>query len=76
MADGEAIVTAKATDGSGASASCKVIVGAGGVEGIEADNDVVEIARYDIHGRILREPVRGVNIIKMNDGTIRKEFVK
>lgn len=76
MADGEAIVTAKATDGSGASASCKVIVGIGGIEGVEADNNNIEIARYNIHGRKLAEPTKGINIIKMSDGSTRKEFVK
>ena len=76
MADGEAIVTATATDGSGVSASCKIIVGLGGVEGIEADNNAVEVGRYDIHGRLLSEPTKGINIIKMSDGSIRKEFVK
>ena len=76
MADGEAIVTAKATDGSGASASCKVIVGIGGIEGVEADNDSFEVVRYDIHGRLLSEPTKGINIIKMSDGSTRKEIVK
>ena len=76
MADGEAIITAKATDGSGASASCKVIVGVGGVEGVEVDNNSKEVARYDIHGRLLSEPTKGINIIKMSDGSTRKEFVK
>ncbi|MBR5552033.1 MAG: leucine-rich repeat protein [Muribaculaceae bacterium] len=76
MADGEAIVTAKATDGSGASASCKVIVGMVGIEDVEADNNTIEIARYDIHGRQLTEPTKGINIIKMSDGTTRKEIVK
>ena len=76
MADGEAIVTATATDGSGASASCVVTVGVGGIEGVETDDNAVEVARYDIHGRLLSEPTRGINIIKMSDGTTRKEIVK
>lgn len=76
MADGEAIITAKATDGSGASASCKVIVGVGGIEDVEADNNSFEVVRYDIHGRLLTEPTKGINIIKMSDGSTRKEFVK
>ncbi len=42
---------------------------------IEAD-DVVEVARYDIYGRQLTEPTKGINIIKMSDGTTRKEYVK
>ena len=39
-------------------------------------NDAIEITRYDIHGRLLSEPARGINIIKMSDGTTRKEIIK
>ena len=46
------------------------------VEGIEADNNAVEVARYDIHGRLLSEPTLGINIVKYSDGTTRKEIVK
>ena len=76
LSDGVATTTATANDGSGASASCVVTVGVSGVEGIEADDNAVEVARYDIHGRLLSEPARGINIIKMSDGTTRKEIIK
>ena len=76
MADGVAIITAKALDGSGVSASCVVTVGVGGVEGVEMDNNAVEVSRYDIHGRLLSEPTPGINIVKYSDGTTRKEIVK
>ncbi len=76
LSDGSAIITATAFDGSEVYASCVVTVGVGGVEGIEADNNSFEVVRYDIHGRLLAEPAKGINIIKMSDGTIRKEFVK
>ena len=76
LSDGVATITASATDGSGASASCVVTVGVGGVEGIEADDNAIEVARYDIHGRLLSEPTRGINIVKYNNGTTRKEVVK
>ncbi|MBQ2839591.1 MAG: hypothetical protein IJE73_08190 [Muribaculaceae bacterium] len=69
-------ITATANDGSGASASCVVTVGVGGIEGVETDDNAVEVTRYDIHGRLLSEPARGINIIKMSDGTTRKEIVK
>ena len=39
-------------------------------------NDAIEIARYDIHGRLLSEPTKGINIIKYSDGSTRKEIVK
>ena len=47
-----------------------------GVEGIKADNNAVEVARYDIHGRLLSEPSHGINIVKYSDGTTRKEIIK
>ena len=47
-----------------------------GVEGVMGDTNAVEMARYDIHGRLLSAPVKGINIVKMSDGTTRKEFVR
>ncbi len=47
-----------------------------GVEDVEVDNNAVEVGRYDIHGHQLSEPTKGVNIIKMSDGSIRKELMK
>ena len=77
MADGVATITATMDDnGKEYSASCKVTVGVGGVEGVEVDNNAVEVARYDIHGRLLSEPTPGINIVKMSNGTTRKEIVK
>ena len=40
------------------------------------DCNAIEVSRYDIHGRRLNEPTRGINIIKMSDGSTRKEIVK
>ena len=76
ISDGVATITATANDGSGASASCVVTVGVGGIEGVEVDDNAVEVARYDIHGRLLSEPARGINIVKYSDGSTRKEIVK
>lgn len=47
-----------------------------GVENIEIDNNATEVGRYDIHGKLLTEPTKGINIIKMSNGTTRKEMVK
>ncbi len=38
--------------------------------------DVDEIARYNLSGQRLPEPQKGVNIVKMNDGSARKELVR
>lgn len=36
----------------------------------------VEVVRCDVHGRLLTEPTKGINIIKMSNGTTRKELMK
>ena len=38
--------------------------------------DAVEVGRYSIDGRKLDAPQRGVNIVRMSDGTVRKVIVK
>lgn len=38
--------------------------------------DATEIARYSIDGTMLSAPAKGINIIKMSDGTTRKVIVK
>ena len=47
-----------------------------GIEDVEVDDNAVEVARYDIHGRLLSKPARGFNIVIYSDGTTRKEIVK
>ena len=48
-----------------------------GVEGVASTGkDAVEVCRYDLHGRRLSQPAQGVNIVKMSDGSVRKEVVK
>lgn len=57
-------------------AKCSVSVPAG-VNGVESTMDeAVEVARYSLDGRLLSEPERGVNLVKMSDGTVRKVMVK
>ena len=49
------------------------------VENIEINNssiEIIEIARYDIHGRRLSKPTPGFNIVIYSNGTTRKEIVK
>ena len=47
-----------------------------GIEGVKTDDDKTEVSRYTLDGKKLSEPQKGINIIKMNDGTTRKEIVK
>ena len=42
----------------------------------ETEESIVETARYDINGRPLNAPMKGVNIVKFSDGSFEKEFVK
>ena len=49
-----------------------------GIDGIKEvtkiSEDAVEVAHYDVHGRRLAKPVPGINIIRMSDGTVRKQL--
>jgi len=48
-----------------------------GIEAVvSSSNEVAEAARYDLRGRKLAAPQRGINIIRMSDGTTRKVMVK
>lgn len=47
-----------------------------GIESVETDEEAVEIGRYDIYGRELSAPSKGVNIVKMSNGKTHKVFVK
>ncbi len=43
-----------------------------GINGAE----LTEVARYTLDGRQIDEPVKGINIVRYNDGSIRKVMVK
>ena len=47
-----------------------------GVEETVAEGDVCEVARYSLNGCKLSAPQKGINIIRMSDGTTRKVLVK
>ena len=47
-----------------------------GIEGVKAEVDKTEVSRYTLDGKKLSEPQKGINIIKMSDGTTRKVIVK
>lgn len=56
--------------------SLKDIVAAG-IAGIVTDNgDATEVARYSSNGMLINAPVKGINIIKMSDGTTKKVVVE
>ena len=47
-----------------------------GIEGVSIEGNATEVARYDIHGRLLAKPSIGINIVKMSDGSVKKVIVK
>lgn len=47
-----------------------------GISSITNEDGILEIVRYDVQGNLLCKPTKGVNIVMMSDGTIRKELVK
>lgn len=51
--------------------------GGTGIENVaESADSVKEVARYSIDGTKLNSPAKGINIVKMSDGTTRKVLVK
>ena len=40
------------------------------------DENAVEVARYALDGTLLSAPTKGVNIVKMSDGSTKKVVVK
>lgn len=76
IANGTAVVTATATDGSGVSASCTFSCTDGMVSifAITLDDDNMKV--YDANGIELSGTKHGVNIIKTTNGTTRKVIKK
>ena len=71
--DGEAVVTATATDGSGVAASCTFTC-TNGIAIVETDSQHMKIFKTD--GKQLPKLRPGINIIKFDNNTLRKIFVK
>lgn len=47
-----------------------------GIEALRVVSEPTEVMRYDLQGRRLDAPQRGINIIKMSNGTTKKVVVK
>ena len=47
-----------------------------GVQGVAVDNDATEVARYNLSGARLTAPQRGINVVRMSDGSTKKVLVK
>lgn len=54
----------------------RVLSGETGINGVvNGGEDVKEVARYSIDGTRIYAPVKGINIIKMSDGTTKKVMI-
>ena len=47
-----------------------------GVDEVKSQDAVTEIARYDVQGRPISKPQKGINIIRYSDGSTRTVMVK
>lgn len=47
-----------------------------GIGMVVIENEAEEVARYDVHGRLLNAPSKGVNIVVYGDGSVRKSIVR
>ena len=58
-------------------AKAKISTDASAIEGVTASGTAVsETARYNAAGQMMASPAKGLNIIRMSDGSIRKVMVK
>ena len=46
------------------------------IAGVENGISNMIISRYSVNGQRLATPVKGINIVKYSDGSVRKEMVK
>lgn len=63
-------------DASGRLRVGKMESGTDAIDEMTEDYNVTEVARYDLNGNRLITPKRGINIIRMSDGSSRKILVK
>lgn len=52
------------------------VTGSTGIEDVTTGTDATVVARYNVNGVQIAAPVKGINIVKMSDGTTRKVLVK
>lgn len=78
LADGTADITIQ-INSNGKLAECVVsvtVTGASAIDNVDAESGATVVSRYTLDGKLLNAPQRGINIIRMSDGTIKKVIVK
>lgn len=79
---GDFVFTATSIAGANAKSyisRCKIYYELGaatGITDINATSNVVEVARFTADGKRISAPQKGINIVRMSDGTTRKVMVK
>ena len=43
---------------------------------VNGQKDATVVARYTLDGQVINTPVKGINILKMSDGSVVKVLVK
>ena len=71
-------VVAMVLDKKGAiiNAAKSLVTGSTGIEDVTTGSEATVVARYNVNGVQIAAPVKGINIVKMSDGTTRKVLVK
>lgn len=52
------------------------VTGSTGIEDVTTGSEATVVARYNVNGVQIAAPMKGINIVKMSDGTTRKVLVK
>ena len=77
LKEGTANIIATASDGSGVYSTAIVHVQNGSSIGtLTGNSQIYETARFSLNGVRLSKPTKGINIIVLNNGVIRKEIVR
>mgnify|MGYP002678093198 FL=1 len=71
-------VVAMVLDKKGAiiNAAKSLVTNSTGIENVNNSTEATVVARYNVNGVQIAAPVKGINIVKMSDGTTRKVLVK
>ena len=46
------------------------------IKGVADNNDIYEVGRYSVEGKLLQRPCKGINIVRYSDGSTKKTIVR
>ena len=73
---GKTVVLATTEDGNYVGTCIVTVSEETGIDNTMVSSEVKEVSRFSSQGQRLTAPTKGVNIVKYNDGSVRKEIVK